>query len=267
MNKKIIIISIIIAIVLIAAGVGGWFIWNSQQNKENNTVEKEDNTSKTNTTQNTVTDNKNDTTSKEDEDTTNINDSKEVAAIKKALKDEEWVKDNVSLKDGNILSENQTQKHTFIVLYDDAKKPFVIVKALREEGTKKIMQAYVVTYTDNKVVAKEIAKDYIFGNESINTDIKVETSKALVNYYTYLGKGEESFIYSIKNGNPEFVDIYGYYKESLDDKSIYFKEHYSKEVSTISQSEYNSIKDKYKSTAYNRITIQLTSQNIDKYIK
>ncbi len=266
MNKKIIII-IIIAIVLIAAGFGGWFMWNSQQNKENETVEQDDNTTKNNTTQNTVTDNKNDNTNKEDEDTTNSNDSKEVAAIKKALKDEEWVKENVSLKDGNILSENQTQKHTFIVLYDDAKKPFVIVKALREEGTKKTMQAYVVKYTDNKVVAQEIAKDYTFGNESTNTDIKVETSKMLVNYYSYLGKGEEYFIYNIKNANPEFIDIYGYYKESLDESSIYFKEHYNEEVSTISQSEYNKIKDKYKSAAYNRITIQLTSENIDKYIK
>lgn len=270
MKKKILIVSLI-AIVLIAVGVGGWFLWNSQQKE---TAEQENKTSKNETAENTSTDKNSDNTlnttnnnnQDEDDKTNNNENSTALEKIKKSLKDENWVKNNVSLEYGNVYPENQPQKHTFIVVKNDPNAPVIIVKTQRQNDLG-IMQAYIVTYKDNKVIANAIAKDLQLSKAEPGTDIKVDISKEIVNYYSDLNGGEENCIYSIKNGNPELIDIYGNIRGEGNEGYSYFKEHYYKGVSTISQSEYNTIKNKYKSTAYNRITRELTTKNIDTYIK
>jgi len=139
---------------------------------------------------------------------------------------------------------------------------------LKQKDKNGIMQAYIVTYKDNKVVANEVAKDYrIHSASDIDTDIKVDANNALVDYYSDLLYGYENAIYSVKDGTPKALDIYGCYNGGEHEGTWYFKEHHWRAVPTISEEEFNMIKNKYQD--YNFVTIgtELTTTNIDAYIK
>lgn len=237
----------------------------ANQNNQNNQVIDKNRESNNNNTTNNIIDN---TTKNERSELNKSNEyTVAISEIKKYLKDDEWIKNNVSLENGNEYPDNEPQKYTFIVVKNSSNFPIIVIKAQRQSGTG-TMQAFVVTYRDKKVVSTEVASGYriasLFDDE---TDIKVDPNNALVNYYSDLGGGCENMIYNISNGESKELDIYGYYEGGEHEGTWYFKEPFWRGVSTISEQEYNSIKSKYQSYNFYAISTELTDENIDKYVK
>ena len=235
---------------------------NQAENNNNGDVEKTKN--ETQDTDNTVS--KNETKQNEKNNETQQVNNEEVNAIKKCLKDEKWIKENVSLEFGNEYPYNQSQKYTFMIMKTKDNNPTVIVKAQRE-GKIKDMQAFIVKYKNKKVTAVEVDAKYKLSSLDDETDIIADPNNGLVNYYTDLENGCENMIYDINNETPKQMDIYGYYTGGENEGTWFFKELFYRAVPTISEEEYNSIKAKYDKYKFYKITTELTSENIDEYIK
>lgn len=235
---------------------------NQAENNSNGDVEKTKN--ETQDTDNTVS--KNETKQDKKSNKAQQDNNEAVNAIKKCLKDENWIKENVSLKFGNEYPNNQTQKYTFMIMKTKDNNPTVIVKA-QTEGEIKDMQAFIVKYKNKKVTAVEVDAMYKLSSIDDETDIIADPNNGLVNYYTDLENGCENMIYDINNETPKQMDIYGYYTGGENEGTWFFKELFYRAVPTISEEEYNSIKAKYDKYKFYKITTELTSENIDEYIK
>ncbi len=235
---------------------------NQAENNSNGDVEKTKN--ETQDTDNTVS--KNETKQDKKSNEAQQDNNEAVNAIKKCLKDENWIKENVSLKFGNEYPNNQTQKYTFMIMKTKDNNPTVIVKA-QTEGEIKDMQAFIVKYKNKKVTAVEVDAMYKLSSIDDETDIIADPNNGLVNYYTDLENGCENMIYDINNETPKQMDIYGYYTGGENEGTWFFKELFYRAVPTISEEEYNSIKAKYDKYKFYKITTELTSENIDEYIK
>jgi hypothetical protein len=235
---------------------------NQAENNNNGDVEKTKN--ETQDTDNTVS--KNETKQDKKSNKAQQDNNEAVNAIKKCLKDENWIKENVSLKFGNEYPNNQTQKYTFMIMKTKDNNPTVIVKA-QTEGEIKDMQAFIVKYKNKKVTAVEVDAMYKLSSIDDETDIIADPNNGLVNYYTDLENGCENMIYDINNETPKQMDIYGYYTGGENEGTWFFKELFYRAVPTISEEEYNSIKAKYDKYKFYKITTELTSENIDEYIK
>ena len=235
---------------------------NQAENNSNGDVEETKN--ETQDTDNTVS--KNETKQDKKSNEAQQDNNEAVNAIKKCLKDENWIKENVSLKFGNEYPNNQTQKYTFMIMKTKDNNPTVIVKA-QTEGEIKDMQAFIVKYKNKKVTAVEVDAMYKLSSIDDETDIIADPNNGLVNYYTDLENGCENMIYDINNETPKQMDIYGYYTGGENEGTWFFKELFYRAVPTISEEEYNSIKAKYDKYKFYKITTELTSENIDEYIK
>lgn len=235
---------------------------NQAENNSNGDVEETKN--ETQDTDNTVS--KNETKQDKKSNEAQQDNNEAVNAIKKCLKDENWIKENVSLKFGNEYPNNQTQKYTFMIMKTKDNNPTVIVKA-QTEGKIKDMQAFIVKYKNKKVTAVEVDAMYKLSSIDDETDIIADPNNGLVNYYTDLENGCENMIYDINNETPKQMDIYGYYTGGENEGTWFFKELFYRAVPTISEEEYNSIKAKYDKYKFYKITTELTSENIDEYIK
>jgi|GEM_PF-1715238 hypothetical protein len=235
---------------------------NQAENNSNGDVEETKN--ETQDTDNTVS--KNETKQDKKSNKAQQDNNEAVNAIKKCLKDENWIKENVSLKFGNEYPNNQTQKYTFMIMKTKDNNPTVIVKA-QTEGEIKDMQAFIVKYKNKKVTAVEVDAMYKLSSIDDETDIIADPNNGLVNYYTDLENGCENMIYDINNETPKQMDIYGYYTGGENEGTWFFKELFYRAVPTISEEEYNSIKAKYDKYKFYKITTELTSENIDEYIK
>ena len=235
---------------------------NQAENNSNGDVEETKN--ETQDTDNTVS--KNETKQDKKSNKAQQDNNEAVNAIKKCLKDENWIKENVSLKFGNEYPNNQTQKYTFMIMKTKDNNPTVIVKA-QTEGEIKDMQAFIVKYKNKKVTAVEVDAMYKLSSIDDETDIIADPNNGLVNYYTDLENGCENMIYDINNETPKQMDIYGYYTGGENEGTWFFKEDFYRAVPTISEEEYNSIKAKYDKYKFYKITTELTSENIDEYIK
>ena len=235
---------------------------NQAENNSNGDVEETKN--ETQDTDNTVS--KNETKQDKKSNKAQQDNNEAVNAIKKCLKDENWIKENVSLKFGNEYPNNQTQKYTFMIMKTKDNNPTVIVKA-QTEGDIKDMQAFIVKYKNKKVTAVEVDAMYKLSSIDDETDIIADPNNGLVNYYTDLENGCENMIYDINNETPKQMDIYGYYTGGENEGTWFFKELFYRAVPTISEEEYNSIKAKYDKYKFYKITTELTSENIDEYIK
>ena len=235
---------------------------NQAENNSNGDVEETKN--ETQDTDNTVS--KNETKQDKKSSEAQQDNNEAVNAIKKCLKDENWIKENVSLKFGNEYPNNQTQKYTFMIMKTKDNNPTVIVKA-QTEGEIKDMQAFIVKYKNKKVTAVEVDAMYKLSSIDDETDIIADPNNGLVNYYTDLENGCENMIYDINNETPKQMDIYGYYTGGENEGTWFFKELFYRAVPTISEEEYNSIKAKYDKYKFYKITTELTSENIDEYIK
>lgn len=187
------------------------------------------------------------------------------AEIRKCLKDEDWIKQNVSIEIGESYPQNQPQSHKFFVTKDSDGNPLVVVKAIRDDGQNSI-QAFMVAYKDGNVAASEVS-NLVLPTKDTKTTIKIDPDNALVCFYEDLINGEQNSIYSVKEGVSSKLDVYGFYEGGEHEGKWFFKEEFWRGVPTIEEEEYEIIKDKYTSNTFFDVSTELTDANIDKYIK
>lgn len=221
---------------------------------ENTTVDENDvpNTNQTTETQ------------KKDTDTTN-NNSEAVEAIKKALKDDEWVKENVMMKESCFIDVpvEHEQELTFMILKSNNNIPMIAVCAYSEEDISN--QIFIVTYKNGKVVSNSITEHAMHNSHA---GIEIDPN----NYIAIQGYGHMGYMYNtyydIKSGTSTYLDGAGYELGNTDETYEVPQKYYKgKEQTECSESEYNEIISKYSKYKFYSIDTELTDSNIDNYIK
>lgn len=188
-------------------------------------------------------------------------------AIKKALKDESWRKENVMMKNtcfGEAPSKN-SQKLSFMRVVGADYEPLIIVEAYSENDLSS--QAFMVYYKNGKVVSVPLTEEPL---HIYHSAVGVDPNKAKINIgYMHMGY-ENNIMYDIKNGTKKFVQGTGLYNTYENDTIIYefykYREDTTNEI-LISESEYNQMNSAYDNHNFYGISTELTNSNIDKYIK
>lgn len=227
---------------------------NKTVNNIDNKVEKDENT----------VENKADE-KKTDEEKKEVKDSAS-AAVRKALKDEEWLKKNIYVQDDeNFMDgvEVGEQVINFIVCKSD-NKPIVVVEVLAENI--RYAKIVLVTYKDGNVVAEKINQGHIYhGAYSVDANRGVVCSN-------FMHGGTDAVTYHKVSGNGvKFIGTYGREQTQEEGKYIYFvfDQSMDQERKEISEEEYNTYKEGLNEKQYNFVEIgtKLTKENVDKYVK
>ena len=232
----------------------------SESNNVNNKIEKDKKDPVTTS----------ETEEKKEDTKNNSKDNKKataVEAIKKALKDESWRKENVMMKVtcfGDTSSKN-SQKLSFMRVVGADYEPLIIVEAYSEDDLSS--QAFMVYYKNGKVVSIPLTGDPI---HIYHGSVGVDPNKAKMNIgYMHMGY-EYNIMYDIKSGMKEFVQGTGSYNTYENDEIIYEFYKYEGDIdnkNVISESEYNEMNNAYDNYYFYEISTELTNSNIDKYVK
>ncbi|MBP3707049.1 MAG: hypothetical protein J6J36_00325 [Clostridia bacterium] len=190
-----------------------------------------------------------------------------VEAIKKALKDESWRKENVMMKKtcfGGTPSKN-SQKLSFMRVVGADYEPLIIVEAYSEDDLSS--QAFMVYYKNGKVVSVPLTEDPI---HIYHSAVGVDPNKAKMNIgYMHMGY-EYNMMYDIKSGMKKYVQGTGSENTYENDEIIYEFYKYEGDINNktvISESEYNEMNNAYDNYYFYEISTELTNSNIDKYVK
>lgn len=277
MGKKAKIIIVILSMLvfgLIAFIVTDKFILNKDGEDSSKTSSKNntDNTSSVvknniNEEENKVSEEKN----KEEKLTPTTVDPAQTEAVKKALKDKEWLEDNVLVQEDenyNDIEDIGTQVVNFIVCKSNDKIPIIVIQVSAEDiRYSKIM---LVTYSESerKVIATKINEGHIYHGA-----YTVDANKCVVNSLFMHGGSEAMIYHSVANGKLKFIGGYGTNAEYGDGEEVlkYFihKESMYDEPEYISKDEYEKYKASLNESQYNFVEIgtELNDANVDKYIK
>lgn len=183
--------------------------------------------------------------------------SKALKEIKKALKDTKWVNKNLKIKKnvfGEKVSSKSRQQFSFVKIKG---KELVLVNTLciEEYST----QAYLVGYYNGKVTVKALTK---YPGHCNHGGIVVDEKNAMLGA-VYMHQGyETATFYKISDvkftKKAEFQDNI----ESGEKPVVYVLNGKS-----VSASKFSKEANKYLKYKYNAVTRNLTSKNIDKYVK
>lgn len=117
----------------------------------------------------------------------NNSEQKEVVAIKKALKDNNWLAENVMMKESCFVDVPimGKQKLTFMRVVESDYKPMIIIEAYSEDDIS--VQDFMVYYKDGKVISKPLTSGALHtGHAGIGVD--PNNAKMLYNYM-HMGYG------------------------------------------------------------------------------
>lgn len=205
----------------------------------------------------------------------NSNDSKEVSAIKKALKDKNWLEENVMMKESCFVDVPITGKQelTFMRVVGSDYKPMIIVEAYSEEDIS--VQDFMVYYKDGKVISKPLTTGALHISHA-GVGIDPNNAKMLYNYM-HMGYGQ-NILYDLKDGNVKYVRAIAEqyrYEEDLNGEDSKESMHYYRcsESGTfenseeISEEEYFKILEEFGKYDFYEISTDLTDSNIDKYVR
>ena len=229
----------------------------SINNESNNVIVAENNNNEiesSNTTSTKVTD----TNQGENNNSNNATTTNETAieAIKKALKDDNWIKENVSTDWENL--EKQQQELTFICLKKDNDEiPIIIVNCFIEGNV--YNKATLVTYDRGKIKTETICDGYM-------RDLEVDPNNKILEVTDCHG-GVWTYDYSkVESKSVSFIE---WISEPVDEDYEISGYHYGteNESNEITKEEFDKIKNKYDGYSFVSIETKLTNENIDKYIK
>lgn len=236
---------------------------NLQENRNsitNEITDKMTNTT-TNETTNTTT---NETTNTTTNETTN-NNKEAVEAIKTALKDNNWVKENVMMKESCFVDVpiKSKQDLTFMVLKSQNDIPIIAVSANSDEDLS--TEVFLVTYKNGKVIANSITERAMHnGHAGIQID---PNNHIAAQGYAHMGAISDTY-YDIKSGSAIYLDnvgaVMGNTEGDYNTPEKYYK---GKTETECTKNEYDEIIAKYKKYKFYSIETELTDSNIDKYIK
>lgn len=195
---------------------------------------------------------------KKEEQTSNSNNNKnnvsvdkdKVAneAIKKALKDKKWIEENI-LNEGDL--ENYSvisgQYLKFAKIHSIDENPAYIVRYIMPYAGDK---AVIVTYKDEQVIAREIpGGDYVYIKADLNNNVFEVTPDS---------EGP-SKTYQFNNNN--FAEIASYENFLVQEE---YQDIYKINYEVVSKEKYDDFMKNYN---FVEINTELTSENIDKYVK
>lgn len=191
-----------------------------------------------------------------------------VEAIKKALKDESWRKENVMMKNtcfGEAPSKN-SQKLSFMRVVGADYEPLIIVEAYSENDLSS--QAFMVYYKNGKVVSVPLTEEPL---HIYHSGVGVDPNKAKMNIgYMHMGY-EFNRMYDIKTGTLKYIQGIGSYftYDNNDNEKYEYYKHIdgANDNIEISQDEYNKLNKEYDNYNFYEISTELTNSNIDKYVK
>ncbi len=191
-----------------------------------------------------------------------------ITEIKKCLKDEQWLKNNIYIQknemiveDGNILD----QEINFLVCKKSS-IPVVVVQASSDNA--RFTKLLLVTYKNGKVTVEGINQGHIYhGDNSVDANKYVVCS-------SFMHMGDNSItLRSISEGNINFLGGYGYQESYVNENEvteyyIYDSNEYA-QSKKVTQEDYEKHKKELNVEQYNFVSVstKLTNQNIDKYIK
>jgi hypothetical protein len=199
-------------------------------------------------------------------DQTTSNYDTAIAEIKKCLNDENWVKNNITMKYdcfSQIIDDSKQHKHTFITLSNNANQmPIIVVNdmLLDDYGYDTCFQLYVVSFENGKVITNPASE---YSNHSGHCYMKVDPNNRIMYYvYGHMGNGMTSYSNILYN-KFEKVDSFSYTYNSEDVRSEFETE----DGREITEDEVKKIEEKYKNCNFYSIETELNSQNIDTYVK
>lgn len=186
------------------------------------------------------------------------NSEKEIAneAIRKALKDEKWLQENIIIDNENLKDEDKTL--TFICLKkEDDGTPLVIVSNRYYADWEKTV---LVSYKNSQVTTEVIT------DGSMRETLVDSNKNAIEVNDSHMGVTTTSFS-KVENKKITFLEwVAAPYTE--EDEIGYSHSIGANDSQEITKEEYESILKKYYSSySFVPIDIELTSENIDKYVR
>ena len=203
----------------------------------------------------------NNTSSKNGEETSSSNNTenetdKANEAIRKALKDEKWLQENIIMDNENLKDEDKTL--TFICLKkEDDGTPLVIVSNRYYADWEKTV---LVSYKNSQVTTEVIT------DGSMRETLVDSNKNAIAVNDSHMGVTTTSFS-KVENKKITFLEwVAAPYTE--EDEIGYSHSIGANDSQEITKEEYESILKKYYSSyTFVPIDIELTNENIDKYVK
>lgn len=203
--------------------------------------------------------------------TTNTNSEYDnaIAAMKKCLKDESWLKANVYITASQQIIEGDLSDQTvdFIICRGD-KLPIVIIEVASDNA--RYHKIVLVAYVNGSVKTEIINQGHIYhGGFAVDANKNVVSS-----VFMHMGDNSTS-LRKITNGTIKFLGEYGYCEESTDGKisnRYYIVDETMQKNGThkdVSEAEYNSYKASLNESQYKFVSIgtELNNQNVDEFIK
>lgn len=197
-------------------------------------------------------------TEKNIDDTTESknSDSEAIKAIKSALKDKNWIQDNIMI-DSDILN-NTDQELTFMCLKKESDGTPIII--LHNLGNLSVYtKSILVSYENGKVITEVICEGPMKG-------LEVDPNNRILKVvHAHMGVTESSYS-KVVNKKTSFLESFG--EPYIDEPSVkYWHGNKNDEVEEISKEEYKNLIKKYENYNFVSIDTKLTDENIDKYIK
>ena len=270
---------LIIAIIIIC--IMGYFLFKMNSDKlaetdrtaelqsEVNTV----NENRTNKIAETISNNETISHTQQNEGTSNSNASeynKAVTEIRKCLKDDSWLKQNIYITKEEMIGEDANisdQQINFIICKSYA-KPIIVVETSSENA--RAHKIDLITYENNNVKVERLDQGHIY-----HGGFDIDANKLIVrSSYMHMGTSA-TMLQSIANGNISFIGAYMSAEDTINstiDKVLYkyyIKSEKDKDFDKeVSENEYKEYKEALNEKQYNFVTIntKLTAQNIDKYL-
>lgn len=183
--------------------------------------------------------------------------------IKKSLKDKDWLARNLSIK--NEFDDVSDTSRKFCVIPDTSYGPIVVVSVVQDDGIGS-MQTFIVKY-DAGEVKSYVLSEYVLNTKNNTVEVQVDSEYGIIDLIEKFESGQQHLIYSIAEGTPKRIDVYGFCEGGEHEGKWYFANEYISTVPTITEEKYNSIKIKYQNYSFNKIESELTTENIDSQIK
>lgn len=187
---------------------------------------------------------------------------KAVQAIKVALKDKEWVKNNLYFTKDELDDNANSQQVVNFIVCKSSSTPIVVVEVDSEEA--KRSKVVLVSYINGEVKAEFINSGHIY-----HGGYSVDANKGIVRE-DYMHAGSyATMLHSVSTGSVKFIGGYGNNESGTESGRYTIFGNSISEQNEVSEAEYNKCKaslnvDQYK---FVEIGTSLTNANVDKYIK
>ena len=213
----------------------------------------------------------------EDNNSQNNNDTKKddydiaITEIKKCLKDEQWLRNNIYIQKDETFGfedENISNQEINFLVFKKSSMPIIAVEATSESA--RISKISLVTYENENVKAEKIDLVHIYhGANNVDANKYVTCTSNMGNGYYSIE------LRSVANGDVKLIGEYGYnwsYENGSEICKYYIYDSNNSdniEKKEVSKEEYDKYKTSLNEEQYSFVKVgtELNGANIDTYIK